>query len=87
MSIEYLDLTITRARVKRLAMDACLVRFTINSGGVVTKAPVSGIGASICDQIVQNFLLHLRPNSVGKQENALDLGFRVEEPAQQELGE
>ena len=60
-------------------MDACLVRFTIDSCRVVTKTPVGGVGASICDQIVQDFLLHLGPNGVGKQENALCLGFGMEE--------
>jgi len=63
-----------------LAVDACLVRFTIDSCcRVVTKAPVGGIGVSTCDQIVQHFLLHLGPNRVGKQENALCLGFGMEE--------
>jgi len=40
---------------------------------------VGGVGASICDQIVQYFLLHLGPNVVGQQENALYLGFRMKE--------
>jgi len=43
------------------------------------KAPVGGIGTSICNQIVQYFLLHLGPNGVGKQEYALYLGFGVKE--------
>ena len=60
-------------------MDARLVRNSIDSGRVVTKAPVSGISASIGDQIVQNFLFHLGPNGVCKQENTLDLGFGVAE--------
>jgi len=60
-------------------VDACLVRFAIDSRRVVTKAPVSGVGSSMCDQIVQFFLFHLGPNGVGKQENALHLGFGMEE--------
>jgi len=43
------------------------------------KAPVSGVGASICDQVVQDFLLHFGPDGGGKHENALYLGLRVEE--------
>jgi len=33
----------------------------------------------LCDQIVQHFLLHLGPDGVGKHENALHLGFGIEE--------
>jgi len=62
-----------------LEVGAHLVGNAIDSGMVVMNAPVGGIGASMCDQIVQNFLLQLGPNGAGKQENALDLGFGVEE--------
>jgi len=60
-------------------VDARLVGDAIDSGRVVTKAPVSSIGASVCDQIVKNFLLQLGPNGAGKQKNALYLGFGMEE--------
>jgi len=60
-------------------VDARLVGDAIDSGRVVTKAPVASIGASTCDQIVENFLLQLGPNSVGKQKNSLCLGFGVPE--------
>jgi len=39
-----------------LAVDACLIRFPIDSNRVVTKASMSGIGAFVCDQIIQHFL-------------------------------
>ena len=60
-------------------MNARLVRDTIDSGRVVTKAPVGSIGTSTCDQIVKNFLLQLGPSGVGKQKNALCLGLGVRE--------
>jgi len=43
------------------------------------KEPVSGVGTSMCDQVVQDFLLHFGPDAVGKHENALCLGLGVEE--------
>jgi len=45
----------------------------------VAKAEMSGVGASVCDQIVQYFLLHFGPDGMGKQKNALCLGLAVEE--------
>jgi len=62
-----------------LEVDARLVGDAIDSGRVVTEAPVGSIGASTCDQIVENFLLQLGPNSVDKQKNTLCLGFGVPE--------
>jgi len=62
-----------------LAVDAGLVRYSIDSSRVVAKAPVSGIGASACDQIVQYCLLQLGPDSVSKQNNVLYLRLWVEE--------
>jgi len=47
-----------------LAMAACLVGFPIDSNRVVMKAKMSGIGASICDQVIQYFLLHFGPDGV-----------------------
>jgi len=60
-------------------VDACLVEDAIDSGRVVMEAPVGSSGTSICDQIVENFLLQLGPNGVGKQNDALYLGFGVPE--------
>ena len=62
-----------------LEVDARLVGDAIDSSSIVTKAPVGSSGASMCDQIVQDFLFHLGPNGVGKQENALCLGLGVPE--------
>jgi len=58
-----------------LAMDACLVRFLIDPSRVVTKASMSGIGASVCDQVIQHFLLQFGPDGVGKHKKVLDLGL------------
>jgi len=35
-----------------LPVDACLVRFSIDSSRIMAKAPMGGIGTSTCDQIV-----------------------------------
>jgi len=45
---------------------------------VVMKASMSGIGASVCDQVIQHFLLWFGPDGVGKHENIPDLGLGVE---------
>jgi len=60
-------------------VDARLVGDAIDSGRVVTEEPVGSTGASTCDQVVKKFLLQLGPNGVGKQKNALHLGFGVPE--------
>jgi len=60
-----------------LAADACLVSFTICSSWVVTKTGMSGIVASMCDQIIQNFLFQGGPNGVSRHENIRDLGLGV----------
>ena len=60
-----------------LEVDARLVGDAIYSSRVVTEAPVGSTGASICDQIIENFLFQLGPNGVCKQKNVLHLGFGV----------
>jgi len=82
MSIEHLDLTTTWAMVKRAFLwwmcalsDSPLTPLS----RVVTEAPMSGVGASTCDQIVQHFLLHFGPDGVGKHKNTLCLGLGMEE--------
>jgi len=45
----------------------------------MAKAEMSGVGASVCDQIVHYFLLHFGPDGVSKQKNVLCLGLGVEE--------
>jgi len=60
-----------------LAVGACLVRFSMDASRVMTKAEMSGVGTSVCDPIIQHFLLHFGPDSVGKQKNVLHLGLGV----------
>ena len=60
------------------AVGARLVGFTIHSGRVVTKACISHIGVSLCNQIIQYLLFQGRPNGVGEHKNVLDLGLGVE---------
>jgi len=43
------------------------------------KEPVSGVGTSMCDQVIQDFLLRFGSDAVGKHEKALCLGLEVEE--------
>jgi len=62
-----------------LAVDAFLVGFSIDSSRVMMKAEMSGVGASIGNQILQYFLLHFGPDGVGKQKNIMYLGLGVKE--------
>jgi len=55
-----------------LVAGTLLVSFTMDSSWVVTsrvvtKANMSGIGMSTCDQFAQHFLFHFRPNGVGER--------------------
>jgi len=61
-----------------LAVNARLVSFTFDFSRAVMEADTSGIGASVCDQIIQHFMSQGRPDGVGKHANVLDLGLAGE---------
>jgi len=73
-----LDLDSGDGGISFLAVDEGLVRHSIDSIVVVTKAPMSSLDASMGNQVVQNFLLQFGLDSVSKHENALDLALGVE---------
>jgi len=61
------------------AVGALFVSFAIDSSRAVMKASIGDIDMSICNQIIQHFLFHFRPDRVSKHANFLNhiLGVHV----------